>query len=145
MLVKLSVKRIRCTADRAGIRASSLPIARYEVTNMCRKVMNQAVIDCPVDTGNLRAHHFLRVRDLRTSVKGSVVNNAKYAAAVHDGTKPHTIRARRKKALRFTIGDETIFVRSVRHPGTKARPWLYEALRVAASKGWKVQRTQQTE
>lgn len=103
--------------------------------------MNQATIDCPVDTGNLRSHHIMRVKELGTQVRGSVINNAKYAAVVHDGSPPHTIRARRRKALRFTVGGETIFARSVRHPGAAPRPWLFKALRVAASNGWRVQRT----
>ena len=139
--VRLSVKQVTGTVDREGAITSARQVGHYEVTNMSRKVMNQATVDCPVDTGNLRSHHRIRVRDLRTRVKGSVINDAKYAAAVHDGSPPHTITARRKKALRFTMGGETIIVRSVRRPGTKARPWLYKALRVAVNNGWRIQRT----
>lgn len=138
--IRLSAKWGIGTVDREGAMATARKVGRVEVTNMCRKVMNQATIDCPVDTGNLRAHHVMRVKDLKTRVKGSVINNAKYAAAVHDGSPPHTIRARRRKALRFTAGGETIFVRSVRHPGTAPRPWLFKALRVAVNNGWKIQR-----
>jgi hypothetical protein len=38
------------------------------------------------------------------------------------GTKPHEIRPKNKKSLRFTSGGETIFAKKVNHPGMKARP-----------------------
>lgn len=121
--------------------ATAGSVGRYEVTDMCRKIFNQATVDCPVDTGNLRAHHRMSVVDLKTRVKGEVLNDAKYAEAVHDGTSSHTIKAKKKKALRFTINGEIVFARSVRHPGTKARPWLREAAeRTATNNGWRFQR-----
>lgn len=48
-----------------------------------------------------------------------------------DGTGPHIIRARRRKALRFVWRGEVAFFRSVRHPGTRANPFLVKALDAA--------------
>lgn len=128
---------------RDGANETARQVGRVEVTNMCRRVFNQATINCPVDTGNLRAQHRMRVKDLKTMVKGEVINGAKYAAAVHDGSKSHTITARKKKALRFKIGGRTVLVRSVRHPGTKPRPWLRTAAEtVSARYGWRFERKQ---
>lgn len=36
------------------------------------------------------------------------------------GTRPHTIRARNRQALRFEAGGDIVFAKSVQHPGTKA-------------------------
>ncbi len=47
------------------------------------------------------------------------------------GTGPHIIRARRAKALRFEVGGRVVYAKSVRHPGTRANPFLQEALTAA--------------
>lgn len=141
-LIRVYVKRVVGTVDKEGARVSAAQVGLVEVTNVCRKILNQATINAPVDTGFLRGYHSMNVRVLRTRVKGEVVNRAKYAAAVHDGAKPHIIRARRKKALRFEVGGKVVFARAVRHPGTKGRPWLREAAeRTAASSGFRFTRT----
>ncbi len=54
--------------------------------------------------------------------------DAGHAKFVHGGTKPHVIRARKAKALRFQAGGKTVFARSVNHPGTEPEPFLTEAL-----------------
>lgn len=60
-----------------------------------------------------------------------------YAPYVNDGTRPHIIRPRTKQALRFRVGGRTVFAKVVHHPGTRARPFLDDALRqVAASRGY---------
>ena len=52
---------------------------------------------------------------------------ASYAPWVHDGTKPHQILPRAKKALRWTSGGKFVFAKSVWHPGTKKDQFLYAA------------------
>ena len=56
-----------------------------------------------------------------TSVISSIGTNVRYARIHEEGgtVPPHTIRARRARALRFSIGGKTIFRRSVKHPGSK--------------------------
>ncbi|WP_245600892.1 hypothetical protein [Streptomyces sulphureus] len=44
------------------------------------------------------------------------------------GTRPHTIRPRRRRALRFPYGARTVFAAVVHHPGTRANNFLMEAL-----------------
>jgi len=53
--------------------------------------------------------------------------NTKYASCVHDGTEPHTISAKGGGFLRFQVGGRWASVRSVQHPGTTARPFLFES------------------
>jgi len=141
-IIRVYVKRVRGTVDREGANAAAARVGLVEVTDLCRKIQNQATINCPVDTGFLRSYHFMNVKVMRTRVKGTVGNRAKYAAAVHDGSGPHIIRARRKKALRFEVEGKVVFARSVRHPGTQGRPWLLEAAeRTAVASGFRFQRT----
>lgn len=45
------------------------------------------------------------------------------------GTRPHVIRPRRKKALRFDVGGRTVFAAVVHHPGTRPNDFLGRALR----------------
>jgi hypothetical protein len=61
------------------------------------------------------------------TAKGEVVAGAKYAAAVHDGTVPHIIRAVRKKVLADRRAGK-IFGKVVQHPGTRPQPFMAEAV-----------------
>jgi hypothetical protein len=56
-------------------------------------------------------------------------DRAPQAAMLEEGTRPHIIRPRRAKALRFlNRAGDVIFAKMVRHPGTRARPWLGPAI-----------------
>ncbi len=52
---------------------------------------------------------------------------ARYVEPVHEGSRPHVIRARRRKTLRFVSGSGFSFAPFVRHPGTKPDQFLYAA------------------
>lgn len=102
--------------------------------------MARAKILAPVDTGRLRAS----IRVERRSTFGlrqrwTVGSDVAYAPMVNDGTKPHIIRPKRAKALRFKAGGKTLFAKVVHHPGTRARPFLDRALTdVARSRGYSI-------
>ena len=59
-----------------------------------------------------------------SSTRGKLFNLAPYGQWVNDGTRPHVIRARNAKFLRFTVGGVVMFRRSVMHPGTKPRKFV---------------------
>jgi len=44
------------------------------------------------------------------------------------GSRPHVIRARRRKALRFVVNGRVVFRRSVMHPGTRGSGFLTKSL-----------------
>jgi hypothetical protein len=44
------------------------------------------------------------------------------------GSRPHVIRARRRKALRFVVNGKVMFRRSVLHPGTRGSGFLTRSL-----------------
>lgn len=59
---------------------------------------------------------------------------AGYGAYVHGGTKAHVIRAKNKKLLRWPSPAGGFFSkREVNHPGTKADPFLFNALEAKRS------------
>ena len=100
--------------------------------------MNRAKVLAPVDTGRLRAS--IRVEARRTATLRSrftIGSDVEYAAFVNDGTRPHIIRPRNAQVLRFVVGGRVVFAKVVHHPGTRARPFLDQALReVAAGRGY---------
>lgn len=57
-----------------------------------------------------------------------VTRDAPYGKYVHEGTRPHEIRPRKKRALRWATGGGFVFAKNVMHPGTKADPFLKNAL-----------------
>lgn len=88
----------------------------------------------------VRTGRLLSTIDTRVDVRGrrtwvSVVAGGKgiaYTGYEHDGTAPHEIRARRKKALRFMINGQVVFRKRVWHPGTTGTLFLTMALPYAA-------------
>ena len=103
-----------------------------------RAVVNRAKVLAPVDTGRLRASIRLERRSfLGFRTRWTIGSDVEYAPMVNDGTRPHLIRPKNAKALRFKMGGRTVFAKVVKHPGTRARPFLDRALReVARARGY---------
>jgi hypothetical protein len=82
----------------------------------------------------------MRMRVTRTLVLGEVFSKARYSHYVHDATRPHLIRARRRAALRFESPPGTvIFRRMVMHPGTRGVPFLRRPMaRIGAARDYRV-------
>lgn len=114
-----------------------------------RAVREQKLL-VPRKTGNLRRTIHLAsatAREARTEASAS------YAAAVEFGTRPHVIRAKNGKALRFANGrggaqvtlagrvrsssvrklgsGAYVFRSAVHHPGTRAQPFMVPGARKA--------------
>ena len=75
-----------------------------------------------VKTGHLRRGITTDVGNMEVTVHTS---NIKYARGVEEGTRPHIIRAKNKKALYWKGAKHP--AKSVRHPGSKAKPFLIPA------------------
>lgn len=75
-----------------------------------------------VKTGHLRRGITTDVGNMEVTVHTS---NIKYARGVEEGTRPHIIRAKNKKALYWKGAKHP--VKSVRHPGSRAKPFLIPA------------------
>lgn len=49
---------------------------------------------------------------------------SKHGSFIENGTRAHTIIPNSKKVLRFNSGGKFVFTKKVRHPGTKAKPFM---------------------
>jgi len=56
--------------------------------------------------------------------RGKKVN---YASFVLFGTKPHLIKPKRKKALRYTNLEHFVFAKTIHHPGYKGDDFMHKA------------------
>lgn len=59
-----------------------------------------------------------------------VGSNLHYAYYHHEGTRPHTIRARPGSVMKFSSRGRSVMTTVVRHPGTRANRYLLNALTV---------------
>lgn len=125
--------------------------ARRALRNRAPQVLNRAKILAPVDTGRLRASgKIVYSSTFGFRPKATIVFDVDYAAAVHDGSKPHQIRPKTRRVkqsngkfkggvLRFQVGGRVVYATVVNHPGTKGKPFLDRALReVAAPAGYSI-------
>lgn len=95
------------------------------------EIMVEAKVLAPIKTGNLKSD--IKVWHSKGSLEATIGNTlaTKYAKFVHFGTKPHIIKAKKAKVLAKKIGKKGVvfFGKEVNHPGTKAQPYLQNALK----------------
>lgn len=127
--------------DQAALSKFIQAAGRKKVNSLTRGIANQARATVPVHSANLGRTIGMTPAAATGpfKVSGSVFaggRQAPYAIPVHEGSRPHIIRARRAPMLRFfweKVGKNVAF-RSVHHPGVKARPFLRNAaIRVVAT------------
>jgi hypothetical protein len=122
-----------------ALNAEGMTLARRTVTRTTRRTLNRSAVLCPVDTGNLRATGVMNVWDQGLTVRGRVEYTANYAAAVHNGRRALTIRAKGNGRLRFVVDGQVVFAREVHQPARAGRPFLATALaEVARGEGYTV-------
>jgi hypothetical protein len=122
--------------DKGKLNAVGMKRAESLVRSATRRTLNRSQVLCPVDTGNLRASGQSNISTRGLRVTGEVIYTAQYAAAVHQGRRALTIKARRPGGkLKFTVGGRTVYASRVHQPARRGRPFLANALRevVAAS------------
>lgn len=135
-MAEVRIVSARFNENQAGLAEQTAPILRRVHSSLTRQIATQARVDVPVRTGHLgrSIREDPQVMEGPFRVTGGVTAHARYAAAVHEGTRPHVIRARTAKALSFIWHGERVFFHSVNHPGTRPRPFLRNAgARVVAS------------
>lgn len=105
-------------------------VGTLAVQRLVRATANSAKVKAPVRTGVLRNSITYPATPTVTGMKVSseVVATAPYAKFVHDGTRPHVIKPRNASVLRFPSGGGIVYAAHVNHPGTRARPFLRNAL-----------------
>lgn len=101
-----------------------------QADRIATQILAVAKRNCPVRTGRLRdSGKVERVTVRGMQAEGAVTFTAPYAVFVHEGTRPHVIRPRRARALRFEMDGRVIFAAHVNHPGTAPNPFLANAVR----------------
>lgn len=132
----IDVSDIAALASRC---ATAPGVIREEMNTAGREagyiVTAQAVVNAPVDIGNLRAGIGPpEVTSLGDGVAVLIPSHAAYSLAVEKGRRGFSAAA--GKALHFFIGGKEIFVRSV--GPAKAQPFLAPALKQTEAKTRKV-------
>jgi len=104
-----------------------------DLTRRLRTLETRARLSAGVQTGWLRTSIHTEKRTITKGLEGRVGSSVRYALAHHQGTRPHQIRPRKGKALRFRIAGKVTFAARVNHPGTRPNHyltrWLREAVR----------------
>lgn len=93
----------------------------------------------PRRSGKLAKSTHFRITDNAMNQQLSIEQPARtkegyvYGAGVRGGTRPHIIRPRRARALRFTVGSgQIVFAQVVHHPGNAPNPYhwrVFQSLR----------------
>lgn len=108
---------------------------KKEVARATLAIQGKAKQNAPVDKGFLRNKIDAVIKN--GSLTGQVISKAKYGIFVHEGTKPHLIFPKNKKVLAWRSVSYTArgrrkyspysYAMFVKHPGTKAIPYLSKA------------------
>lgn len=136
MVVRASAGKVRLYPGEPKLFVNDLdgPVIKDLLRRM-RRVQFESRKLVRVRTGRLLSTIDVRVGGNAKGVYAEVFaggRGIKYTGYEHDGTKPHVIRARRKKALRFMINGQVVFRKQVKHPGTTGTLFLTMALPYAA-------------
>lgn len=104
--------------DRNGPAGRALLARTEEVADIARR-------EAP---GSMPDFITAEVVETRTGLEGVITSAHRATNLVLQGTRPHLIRPRNARALRFEIGAQVVYSRLVHHPGTKANDFLGRAL-----------------
>lgn len=126
--------------NRPAMQGVGMDTGRKAVNQVIRRTYNRSQVLVPVDNGPLRASGRPDLaNDRGAMVIGGVTYTIEYAAAVHEGRRALTIRAKGNGRLRFVVDGRVVYAREVRQPARAGRPYLAQALReVATAAGFTV-------
>jgi hypothetical protein len=123
------------------LRGPAGPVTRH-IQERAFIVREAARAKAPVKSGCLRSSIVVRYEDHVGGVAARIVadttacspDRKSYALFVHNGTKPHVIQGNPTLAFFWPNGPDgagMYYFGSVNHPGTKANPFLADALPLA--------------
>jgi hypothetical protein len=98
--------------------------------NLARRTARVADIARGLAPGSMPQYIDWHVEEGRDGLQGVITCDHPATLFVLEGTRPHIIRARRAKALRFEVDGQIVFAKYVRHPGTRPNNFLGQALRL---------------
>ena len=130
MTIRVEVIGADAAAD--ALKAIPVKLERAVLLGMSQIVYDhaEAAADRHTKTGALRQSLYNREIPGGREV-GHDPERAPHAVFVHWGTKPHDIRPKNKKSLRWAGAGGFFFSKLVRHPGYKGDAYMVEAAREA--------------
>jgi hypothetical protein len=102
-------------------------VAHRRLSAKTERVADIAAREAP---GSMGRYVDWYVQEGPSGLQGVVTCDHPKVRLILDGTRPHLIRPRRARALRFTVGGDVVFAKLVRHPGTRANNFMSRALRL---------------
>lgn len=108
------------------VQRQSIGLATRLVSRTCDDIRDSAKRRVQVRTGQTRATIRTSIKVTTSHVRGTVESTKKQAMILHDGSKPHVILPRKKRALAFywkKIGQHVV-LSGVNHPGTRGTRYL---------------------
>ena len=116
---KFAVELIELSEKSKGNVQKAIKKSAFNIESQAKKNLasNKSVV-----TGHLRRSIATKMGDLEATIHTS---NVKYAVIVEKGSKAHVVRPKNKKALYWK--GATHPVKQVKHPGSKAKPYLIPA------------------
>lgn len=122
--------------DQGRLQSTVMPRLEIFTRAFVDRVATTARQIAPERTGNLK--RLIKADPVRRvgpwALASGVSSLARYSAPVHEGARPHVIRPRVARALRFEINGRVVFARRVNHPGNRPNPFLSNAVhRVVSS------------
>jgi len=106
--------------------------------SIARRLQNELVLICPVDTGRLRASIKVQATN-----EGLLIWMVWYGKLIEFGTPPHIIRPKNKKVLHWhktkgrtqhshphskNMSGDAFFAKEVKHPGSRPNPFIRNTL-----------------
>jgi hypothetical protein len=111
--VRLTFAELRNNLARKALAATAEDVEEYVVSQAAKHHK----------TGALVRSVFIRPAGDAWEV-GHDLQHAPHTLFVHWGTKPHKIKPKNKRALRWASGGAFAFAREVSHPGNKPDKWM---------------------
>ena len=118
--------------NETALQAAVMPRLEIFTTAFVRRVESTAKQIAPERSGELK--RLIRADPVRRvgpwQLESGVSSLARHSAPVHEGARPHLIRAKNARALRFywpKVGG-IVFFKKVNHPGNRPNPFLRNAV-----------------
>jgi hypothetical protein len=101
--------------------------AYFAVSDSAPRLQQTLRTTSPRDTGEMISKTTVVPRGLEATARAATP----YASMVRSGTRPHVIRAKPGKRLRFfwPVTNRVMYLPKVNHPGTKSNDWWDNAIR----------------
>ncbi|MET9462415.1 hypothetical protein ABZY05_46710 [Streptomyces canus] len=99
--------------------------------NLARRTRRTADIASDLAPGSMGDYVDWHIEEGPRGLQGVITCDHPATIFVLNGTRPHIIRPRRARALRFEVDGRVVYSAIVRQPGTRANNFLGRALRLS--------------